>query len=122
MTMNASFVTIEAYRDFWDFPRMFLARQNGDLFLFNCEFDEETEDFRDDFKVYLMPAISDAELADAWTRLPEKAIQFCGSVPTESVNFDQTRRSQVDLSALEILNPKDIGDTDQITATIRKSA
>jgi hypothetical protein len=99
------FASIE-YRDFWDFPRMFLVRHDGHLYLFDCEFDEEAEDFRDFYKIYLMPEVSDEELSDAWIQLPKKATHYCGSISTQSVIFDETKRHSVDTAVLDSLAPQ----------------
>jgi hypothetical protein len=90
---------IVEYRDFWTILRMFLVRYESRLFLFDCEFDEEVEDFRDDFKIFLMPELSPEELDQAWLNLSRQSLRFCGCVPTASVNFDPTRREQVDAEA-----------------------
>lgn len=92
-------LSIEEYRDFWDYPRIFLSRFEGRLFLFDCEFDEEAEDFRDEFKIYLMPELSAEELDTAWVDLSKKAIRYCGNVPTATITFDDTRRLQADATA-----------------------
>ena len=74
-------------RDFWDYPRMFLAFYEGRLYLFDCEFDEGLEDFRDDYKIYLMPDISLEDRAGSWVELPRRAIRFLRSVPLAAVPF-----------------------------------
>jgi hypothetical protein len=103
--MTHQFAHIE-YRDFWDVPRMFLVRHDGHLYLFDCEFDEETEDFRNFYKVYIMPELSEEERSDAWIKLPNKATHFCGSVPTGSVLFDETKRNYIDTAILDSLAPE----------------
>jgi len=48
-------IPIKQYRDFWDIPRIFLVEYGNSLFLFDCEFDEQKEDYGNVFHVYLMP-------------------------------------------------------------------
>ena len=33
------------YRDFYDIPRIFIVTLNGKLFLFDCAFDDEIDDY-----------------------------------------------------------------------------
>ena len=61
------------YRDFYDVPRIFLANYRGRLYLFDCPFDEETEDFPDFYHVYTMPPIPDEDELTAMT--PEDAAE-----------------------------------------------
>lgn len=44
------------YRDFYDFPRMFLVECQGSLCLFNCCLNEKHEDYESFF--YLIPELS----------------------------------------------------------------
>jgi hypothetical protein len=46
-----------------------------------------------------LPELTSQELADDWTHLPEKAEAFLGEVPTDQVEFDQTRRRAVNIDA-----------------------
>lgn len=94
------------YRGFWDFPRIFLTRYAGRTFLFDCAFDEALDDYPEVFKVFLMPDLRDDELPKDWTTLEAKAIRFLGEVPTDSVQFDQTRRQSIDMGVLEELSAR----------------
>jgi len=105
----AEFESIE-YLGFWDFPRIFLFHHEGKHFLFDCEFDDVLEDDRDYFKVYLMPELSESDKAGSWVPLHKRAIGFLGTIPNESVHFDETKRKFVDACVLELLD-------EQIVAT-----
>jgi hypothetical protein len=87
------------YRDFYDFPRIFTIRHQGKLLLFDCNFDSTLDDYSPTYKVFLLPELTSQELADDWTHLPEKAGAFLGEVPTDQVEFDQTRRRAVNIDA-----------------------
>jgi hypothetical protein len=91
------------YRELWDVPRMFLATYRGRTVLFDCPFDEATEDYADSYRVYLMPELSEADLAGSWAELPGRAVAFLGEVSLAQVRFDSTRRKEVDASLLDEL-------------------
>lgn len=91
------------YRGFWDVPTIFVFSHKNELFLFDCEFDEEVEDFRDHYKVYLLPPALVDELPKDWTGLHQQAIRYLGTILVEKVRFDPTRRQMVDYSVLEEL-------------------
>ena len=91
------------YRDFWDFPRIFFLTDSGQLYLFDCPFDEETEDFSGEYRVYLMPPLSTEELDGSWAGIPQRATADLGRVPTSAVRFDPTKRKFVDASVLDAL-------------------
>jgi hypothetical protein len=94
------------YRGYWGFPRIFLTRYEGHTFLFDCAFDETLDDYPDVFRVFLMPDLRDEELPKDWTTLKGKAIRFLGEVPTNSVQFDETRRQSIDTGILEELRAR----------------
>lgn len=103
MSARASIVE---YRDFWDVPRVFLARYQDGLFLFDCPFDEDAEDFPDLYRVYRMPALSPEDLEGSWYGLEAKAVDYLGEVPISAVRFDGTRRQEIDASVLEDLTAR----------------
>jgi len=94
---------IKQYRDFWDVPRIFLVVFDQSFFLFDCMFDPELEDFDDEYQVFVMPELGDADLAGSWKQLSEKSIRTLGKIKVSDVNFDETRRSFIDASAISQL-------------------
>lgn len=91
------------YRDFWDVPRIFLVHHQGALFLFDCDFDDELEDFPDSYKVYVLPELTDEQRAGSWDKFHEQAIRFVGEVPIERVKFDPSKQCAVDTTVLSEL-------------------
>jgi hypothetical protein len=91
------------YREFWDVPRLFLASHRGQLFLFDCPFDEATEDFPDFYRVYLLPAVAEEDLAGSWDKLSARAISYLGEVPIKQVGFDPSKRQTIDTALLDEL-------------------
>jgi hypothetical protein len=91
---------IRQYRDFWDFPRIFLVSFEQSLFLFDCTFNQEIEEFRSEYQVFLMPELDDKDLGGSWNQLSEKSIRLLGKVPVNDVAFDDTRRRFIDADAI----------------------
>jgi hypothetical protein len=91
------------YRDFWDVPRIFLATYRGELYLFDCPFDEEVEDFGDLYHVYSMPPLAEDELTGSWADLPDRALTRLGDVPIASIRFDPSQRKSIDPAILDEL-------------------
>ena len=99
---NGQWIPIR-YRDFWDVPRIFLARCQNDSFLFDCKFDEQVEDYPDSYKVYSIPEIPDADLPKDWELLLDRTIELLGEVPVDRVKFDPSKRKFIDASILNEL-------------------
>ena len=91
------------YREFWDVPRIFFAEDEGQLYLFDCPFDEETEDYPRDYQVYQMPELTETELSGSWENLERRAVRHLGQVPINRVDFDPTKRRQIDASILDAM-------------------
>lgn len=94
------------YRDFWDEPKVFLVRYDGTLYMFDCPFNEAVEDFGSTYTVYRMPELSDEQVAGAWTHFAALALECLGEIPIADVQFDPTKRRQVDTSILNALTPR----------------
>jgi len=88
------------YRDFYDIPRIFLAESQDRVFLFDCPFNEEKDEYEKTFRIYLMPPIGEQELAGSWKNLPQRATRLFGEVGISEVEFDTTFRRQVNLEFL----------------------
>lgn len=100
-----------SYRGYWDVPRIFLTRYQGDIYLFNCPFSEELDEYPDDYEVFLMPAdMHEENLPTDWTLVAGLAVRRLGTVPVTDVQFDPTRRKQVNTSALDQLFARTAAD------------
>ena|SRR5712692_4826587 len=91
------------YREFWDVPRIFIVPFRQRWFLFDCRFNEATEDFPNHYQVYLLHHLEPGELTGSWDDLHRKAVQFIATVPIEQVHFDASKRREVDVGVLEEL-------------------
>jgi hypothetical protein len=94
------------YRDFWNVPRIFIVDWHGCTILFDCAFDEHTEDYPDFYHVYIVPPFKAEELAGSWADFYQKAVEEIGVVPVQKVAFDPTRRKSIDATLLnDLLKP-----------------
>ena len=89
------------YRDFYDVPRIFVVHRRGDCLLFDCEFDQEADEYPPTYNVYLLPDMPAAELTGDWTLLRNKATRLFGQVEVRRVQFDPTLRESVNLDILD---------------------
>ena len=92
------------YREFYDFPRLFIVVVAGNPYLFDGSFSEELDEYPDHFEVYRLPPMSHADLRGSWAGLPARAVAHLGRVPTGGVEFDSTRRKRIDAEVLRRLN------------------
>lgn len=97
------------YREFWDVPRVFFAAHNGRDYLFECPFDEKLDDYPDAYRVYEMPALTDAQLQGSWENLSNFALSFAGTVPVSGVRFDPTKRCSIDAAVFELMHAEPAG-------------
>jgi hypothetical protein len=94
------------YRGFWDVPRIFFVRHDGRLYLFDCAFDDEVEDYPETYAVYEMPELTDADYAGSWVHLADNAVRRLGEVPLDQVQFDPTKRRQINTAIFAALTPR----------------
>ena len=91
------------YRDFWNVPRIFLAQDGTQSYLFDCKFDDATGDYPDIYKVYTIPTIPDESLPKDWDLLLPMVTNYQGEVPLDGVRFDPSRRRFIDAAILDRL-------------------
>ncbi|MBX9585248.1 MAG: hypothetical protein K2X87_33500 [Gemmataceae bacterium] len=91
-----------SYRGYHDVPRIILVRRGGQVFLFNCPFSVELDDYPDEYEVFLLPPDTHEEnLPTDWTLLRDSAVCRLGSVPVDRVTFDPTRQKFLDGAILD---------------------
>lgn len=81
-----------AYREFYDVPRMVVAKSTSGTFLFYSRFDEDLDDYIDRYEVYLLPELGDDDLVGTWAGLEHRAIQRLPDVPLRELPFSITRQ------------------------------
>ena len=82
----------QAYREFWDVPRMIVARDESGTYLFHSRFDQGLDDYIDHYEVFEIPALTEDELHGSWASLPGKALRRLADVPLRQLPFEVTRR------------------------------
>ena len=88
------------YREFYDIPRIFVTESGNRVFLFDCPFNTEKDEYEEAYKVYLMPKLDEKDLVGSWENLPEKAARLLGEIPKSEIEFDSTLRQQVNAEIL----------------------
>ncbi|MBX9581645.1 MAG: hypothetical protein K2X87_15190 [Gemmataceae bacterium] len=91
-----------SYRGYYDVPRIILVRRGGRVYLLNCPFSEELDDYPDDYEVFLLPADTHEEnLPTDWTLLRDLAVRRLGTIPVDRVRFDSPKPKFIDGAILE---------------------
>jgi hypothetical protein len=91
------------YRDFYDVPRMFVVVHDGSQYLFEGSFDDQLDDYPDEYRVFLLPNLTQDQLSGSWTDLTQRASRLVGKIPTRDVTFDRTKRQAIDASIFDRL-------------------
>ena len=93
------------YRDFYDVPRAVVVEHEGRLYLFDCLFDYDLDDYEDDYTIYLIPEdLRDVIDTMSWTDLGHRS-EKVGVVATAFVEFDETKRKAISDQVFERLGP-----------------
>ena len=92
------------YFSFWDVPRTFVFERDGQLYLLNSEFDEEIDEYRDEYEIFLLPSHHFSAVSD-WNSVGQQRRTRLGRVSISRVSFDSTRRNFVDDSFLYTVVP-----------------
>ena len=92
-----------SYGEFYDVPRIFIASYEGQQYLFDCPFDDDLDDYPSSYRVYLLPALVDANLKNSWEHLPKLAKRFLGTVAVSQVQFDPTKRNSINSTIISEL-------------------
>src|SRR5258708_2927793 len=92
---------IRQFRDLWDVPRMFVVEEDGRTLLFDCPFDDETEDYAREYRVYEMSSLTDSDLSESWSDLPRRAIRQLGTIPVKEVAFGSDARLSLSRASIE---------------------
>jgi hypothetical protein len=100
--MNEDWLGIR-YRDFYDVPRAFVVEYEGSLYLFDCLFDHDLDDYEGRYAVYLVKDELRRRIdMISWVDLGNRSVRV-GEVPVDSVEFDPSKRSAVNSRIFECL-------------------
>ena len=75
------------YSGFWDAPLGVVVRYQGLLFYFLRELDEDLDEYETEYRVFLLPEISDNEIQSLWGKFVELSVAFLGHVPINKMGF-----------------------------------
>jgi hypothetical protein len=101
-------VPIEEYREFYDFPRMFVVRWKGQRYLFDGSFDDSIDDYPPRFDVYVVTLSFAEPLPHSWQSLTTASARRVGTISTADVKFDASGRRSIDSAAFDLLSASSI--------------
>jgi hypothetical protein len=88
------------YRDFWDIPRLIVCTVEGTEILLDSEFDDLLEEYAPHYKVYALPPELDSDSTESWADLPPSQAAYLGSVPVSEIEFDPSKRKEIEVGPL----------------------
>jgi hypothetical protein len=88
------------YRDFYDLPRMIVARSDLGTFLFYSRFEGAADEYGGCYELYRMPSLSANELAASWEGLELRALERLSDLPVGDFPFDVARRAFLDYDSI----------------------
>ena len=80
------------YRDFWDVPRMVVARRGDEMFLFYSRFDESADCHTNHYEVLVLPLLSEQQLQGSWDDLEGLVLDRRPSIGLQDLPFVVPRR------------------------------
>ena len=91
------------YSGFHDFPLGFVASHEGRRFLFSRGWDESLDDYETDYRVYLLPDMTDEAIQASWLTITDAAVSHIGTIAVRALAFDPTHRESIDSSAFSLI-------------------
>lgn len=91
------------YRDFWEVPRLIVCTIDGVQLLLDSEFDESTDEYASEYKVYIMPPELPPEAASSWADPSLPQPKYLGSIPVSTLELDPTKRKELEAEPLRKL-------------------
>jgi len=82
------------YRDFFDVPRMVVAKRGGETFLFYSRFDEVADSHTEYYEVWAMPLLPEERLQGSWVGLEDLALSRLPNIGIQDLPFCVPRRGQ----------------------------
>ncbi len=90
------------YVDFYDVPRCIAFRYRGTLFLLQSAFDYALDDYPDVYTVFVLPdSVKDSLEVSSWDFLENTPMDCVGHIQISSVEFDPSKRKELDPSCLD---------------------
>ena len=95
------------YRDFWDVPRVLVASYGNDFLLLSCRFDDELDEYLDTYEVYRLKEYDSTQFEGSWKGIEELASDQLGRIAVRDIEFDESRRRQINLDFVSSLAKDD---------------
>jgi hypothetical protein len=90
------------YVDFYDVPRTIVLRVHGRWLLLRSAFDERADEYETEYSVYPLPgSFEPIPEGVPWKFLDEIELRCIGKISVREVQFDPSKRKQLDASILE---------------------
>lgn len=90
------------YGGFWDVPRDIVLRYRDRFFRLHSYFDDDLDEYPDTYEVDELSNVDGNAILDAkWDVLRDATIAHLGSIPIQSIIFDERRREFIDASFLD---------------------
>ena len=91
------------YGSFYDVPRGLVLKYKGKYFYLSSPFDETTDEYPDQYSVYLFPESMEAAAASSsWDFVKDlPSLTFLGSVGIKEFHFDKSKRKEIDATVLD---------------------
>ena len=96
------------YRGFYDRPLAFVAEHRNKQLLFWLDFDELLDEYKSEYQVFMLAdsTVRDLIQLKSWENLRHQTTGYLGTVPVRNVQFDETRRKEIDVNAIDVLLDK----------------
>jgi hypothetical protein len=88
------------YRDFYDVPRIILARCDLGTFLFNSRFDDIEDKYSDYYEVYQLSPVSAKDVSGSWVGIESCTMKHLGQIGIGDFPFDVAGRKFLDYDSL----------------------
>jgi hypothetical protein len=93
------------YRDFYDVPRLIAVERTGEIYLFDCPFDDETDEYSDWFVIYRLPPENRGLLDEASWRSLTSLGEPVGRLAVKDIELDPSRRRAINDAVFRKMQP-----------------
>jgi len=91
------------YSGFWDRPLGFVVRYRDRIFYFLRKFNDDSDEYEDVYKVFLLPALTEKDIQNSWDSLDTKTLRHVSTIRVSDVIFDASFRKSIDSDILDVL-------------------
>ncbi len=84
------------YFSFYDVPRTFIFERDGKIYLLECEFDDDLDNYPDQYELSIVQSDRMFSQLENWKSIEPLPKTPLGKVPVSSVHFDKSVRKFVD--------------------------